>query len=144
VKQGAFQTPGILPAGILAIVTVATFARLQDYGPQSTVRRFHQAIAIRDVNELQRVVREPVASAPVATLVSGVSRLLINGSPVLAGSKQTNGEERLLMTYRDDLGNAFPIVFFVERNRTDRNWKINASKTSVAFENYLRALYGPF
>lgn len=131
-----------VPAILLAGITLAVFTSLQNYGPQSAVRRFHQAIVTRDRAALETSVLEPVDSKPVGMLLQGVERLLLNGPPALTGSRQMNRSEQLLLTYRDGFGNAFPIVFFVEKPERQKNWKINASKTSVAFENYLRAFYG--
>jgi hypothetical protein len=130
-----------IPAFLVAGLTLFVFFVLQNFGPQSAVRRFHNAILRRDSTELRASVLESTDSKSVRVLVDGVSRLLLNGPPALAGSRHEPNEEQLLLTYRDDQGNVFPIVFFVEKRPGQRNWKVNSSKTSIAFENYLRNFY---
>jgi hypothetical protein len=141
-KQARMDRKSIIPAFVLASIVLFVFFRLQNYGPQSAVRRFHQAIEARDSRELQQVVDEPVESASVRTLLATVTVLLRNGPPGLLGARGSSTEERLLITYRDEIGNPFPIVFIVTKNPTDRNWKINASKTTNALKDYLNAVYG--
>src|SRR4051812_38516877 len=44
-----------IPAVVLAALVLFVFSTLQNYGPESAVRRFHEGILRRDVGEIDEV-----------------------------------------------------------------------------------------
>src|SRR4051812_16565072 len=58
------MTKGILSAGLLAALVLFVFATLQNYGPQSAVRRFHEAVRTGDPVELEDSIVQPDRPTP--------------------------------------------------------------------------------
>lgn len=48
----------ILVPILLSVLTLSVFAQLRDYGPESTLRRFHEAIRDQDLETLDRLTVE--------------------------------------------------------------------------------------
>jgi len=129
----------IAAAGGLAIFTLLVFGLLPNYGPASALRRFHQAIIDGDEREVRRVVMEPLDATPARRVIGVVGHLLQNGYVSVARPERSPREVRVVMLYRDDNGQPFPIVFVVEKQQ--HQWRINLSKTDTIFNDYLyRAL----
>src|SRR5579871_1095936 len=64
-----------LAAALLALLTISVFYVLQDYGPESAIRRFHQGIADNDAFAVQQVLSEPINDPKAQTLEFSVKRL---------------------------------------------------------------------
>lgn len=49
----------LIPAGVLAALVLFVFSTLQNYGPESAVRRFHEGIIRQDAEEITEVTLSP-------------------------------------------------------------------------------------
>jgi hypothetical protein len=58
------MTKGILSAGLVAALVLFVFATLQNYGPQSAVRRFHEAVRTGDPVEIEDSIVQPDRPTP--------------------------------------------------------------------------------
>jgi hypothetical protein len=138
---GRFQFSSFLAAICLGATTMAVFSSLQNYGPESVLRRFHQALNPNqngelDWNAIAQTVDQPTQSVAVQKLVSTVRQLLRNGPPRIAGmqrelvqSRQPNLQVRELLVYHDIDNSSFPIVWIIERQ--SGQWRINVQKTET-------------
>lgn len=66
------REPRLVAAFTLAAVTLGVFAMLQNYGPESAVRRFHHGVVTNDPKEIEQVVTQSVNSSAVTELVNYV------------------------------------------------------------------------
>lgn len=64
------QARSLVPAIVLAALVLAVFSQLQNYGPQSAVRRFHEALLTNNDKELEEVLYQPTDPLAVARIVS--------------------------------------------------------------------------
>lgn len=117
-----------LSAGAISILTLYVFSRLQEYGPESAIRRFHTAIFYNDPQELQRVSVEPIRSRSVISLAGQVRGMLLQGATIqLSRMERTPDQVRAAVVYRNPKGEVFPMIWIVERS--GRTWRVNAEKT---------------
>ena len=123
--------PGRLAAGVLAALTLGAFYILQDYGPVSAVRRFHTALARKDLAAIQQVVEEPVKDESVQYLFSELAPKLQEGvQPQLARTDRQGDQDDVVVVYNLPEGSALAIVWIVDRRGS--LWKINARLTAEA------------
>jgi hypothetical protein len=148
VVAGRFQFSSFVAAICLGATTLGVFSTLQNYGPESVLRRFHQALTPNDRGELNwNAIAETVDQAPttpaVQKLVNTVRQLLRNGPPRIVGmerelvqGRQQNLQVREALVYRDVDGSPVPIVWIIERQ--SGQWRISVQKT----ETILLDLFG--
>ncbi|MEA2554543.1 MAG: hypothetical protein QOJ65_2719 [Fimbriimonadaceae bacterium] len=79
--------PGILPALVVAALVLFVFATLQNYGPESAVRRFHEAVLTQNEQELRDVIMEPTKRDPsyindLYALEERIADLMMQGARV--------------------------------------------------------------
>ncbi len=79
-RWGAYIT-----AGTLAAVVVTVFAALRDYGPDSALRRFHQAATGGDDGALQRVSKQRLDEDAMRYLRERLRRLDQAGARIAMG-----------------------------------------------------------
>lgn len=133
------QWRAYLAAGAISLLTLYVFARLQDYGPESAIRRFHAAIANQDTQELIRVTAEPIGSNNVRLLVFSVGRWEKAGwTYQLLRMERTSDQVRAAVVYLDPMGGTHPMIWIVERS--GRSWRVNADKTMTVYNDYRDSL----
>ena len=126
-KDGSRFPWAYLSAGILALLTLGVFYVLQDYGPESAIRKFHVAAAAGDAGALQSVTQQPVRTQEVQILAAKVRRLLGEGYryQVLRMDRSPT-QVRAAVVYT--VGNIeLPEIWVVEKD--GRSWKIDAFTT---------------
>ena len=74
-----------MAAGILSTLVLSVFAALRDYGPDSALRRFHQAAISGDDRTFQRVSKQPIQSNAVALLREKLRLLDASGARIRMG-----------------------------------------------------------
>lgn len=119
-------------AAILAALTLGVFWILRDFGPESALRRFHQAALNGRVADLQAVTVEPVVSPSVKELVASVQRTFQRGGqpPRVARTERMPRLVRSVLLYQVG-GDVFvPAVWVVRREKA--GWKVSASETLLA------------
>jgi hypothetical protein len=146
----------LLPALLLACLVLFTYSTLQNYGPESTVRKFHAAlhsisqaqsnnkrISKRDWDALKSVIEEDIGnlggpSDPAhrdgLTIIGrGLEQFQSGTTYSLARMDRLTREVRIAVLYqRNAKSPALPIVWVVDKPIGGREWKINARKTLSA------------
>jgi hypothetical protein len=149
----------LLPAILLGGLVLFTFSTLQNYGPESTVRKFHAAV--HSINQAQSS-KTAISQSDWATLRSVIEEDIgpLNGRNVqasqdglimisralqyfregrtysLARMDRYTREVRIAVIYQRNKFPSTPIVWIVDKPIGGREWKINARKT-------LSAMSGP-
>lgn len=76
-KPWPVDRSSVVAAGSLTLLCGAVFTTLQDYGPESSLRLFHEAIARRDPNTFARVVEPGMDDVDTQFSITVVQRLLL-------------------------------------------------------------------
>lgn len=117
-----------LSAGALTFLTLYVFFRLQDYGPESAIRRFHADVLDNNTEDLQRVTERPITSYNAVLLRSYVRSWLSSGwSYQLLRMERFPDQVRAAVVYTPPHGAEIPLIWVVEKD--GRAWKVNADKT---------------
>ncbi|MEI7984189.1 MAG: hypothetical protein WCI55_01065 [Armatimonadota bacterium] len=146
----------LLPAFLLACLVLFTYSTLQNYGPESTVRKFHTAlhsisqaqsnnkqISKRDWDALRSVIEEDIgnlggASDPanrdgIAIIGIGLEQFRLGKTYSLARMDRLTREVRIAVLYQKNAKSpSLPIVWVVDKPVGGREWKISARKTLSA------------
>jgi len=140
VKDSIQRWTPYVAAAILASLTIRVFFELQDYGPESALRRANEAIQNDDGKGLLNVIVDHKLEganekAMVATLrfwythgvTMQVGRLIRNGNQVRAALVFGFPPR----TFGFPKGTYWSSVWVVERN--GRSWFVDANKTATIF-----------
>ncbi len=118
---------------LLAVLTLSVFWVLQDVGPESAIRRFHQALARRDAGELQSVTLQPLQAPAPQALVSRTQTLLTQGARfrVLRMDRTPN---QVIAEVAYVLPNKTGTVMLWVIRNSDRTaaWRVDATATLMA------------
>ncbi len=126
---------GYVSAAVLAGITLVLFGRLQDVGPQSALRKLHQAFAENDAQLANSVVAEGIDSPYMKNMLPFLIPLLKNSNGYeLVDAKRPRAFFVMAVEYRTRSGNV-PFLWFLQ----DKGgvWKVNAQATDEAFERAL-------
>ncbi len=115
-----------LAAAALAVLTLATFAVAADRGPESAVKRFHEAIKEGDEAAIDQVLVGSPDGADQARLIGVVRQLLTIDSRVELGRVASIGREATVDVRYPIRGGSF--VRFVLDQQQGR-WQVDAKKT---------------
>lgn len=121
----------ILAALVLAALTFGTFFVLKGYGPESALRKFHQASVNQDFNEALSL---SIGSNPneVALLVRDVYQKAVRGAQFhIQGSTPMASGRGVVVTVAyayPGIGTSF-MLWVVERDPERNDWRVNAAKT---------------
>lgn len=122
----------ILAATIVAIGIFGLFLRLQEYGPESALRKFHQAIQRGSWSDLQRVTVEDVRSGLVRRAVQRAGALMAiggNRSPRILRTDRLPNQVRLVVAYASPGRQPTYLVWVVDRK--GQTWKVNTEATDL-------------
>ena len=118
-------------AAVLALITLVTFFRFQDFGPQSVIRRFHIAAASGDLPEAGTLTTEAVTSPFTREMIGIVTDLVSsNASYEVASIQRSHGEVLVAVEYRvpSPIGiRVIPIVWHVRQMQNE--WRIDCPAT---------------
>lgn len=113
---------------MLSVLTLATFAYSRDRGPESSVRRFHQAIINRDIKELDRLTVKDDSEA-LNYLVQSVDGMIQRSDAVVLDRVEQSGRDAYIdVKYRFATSRGIFTLRYVvvlDENR----WKIDARQT---------------
>ncbi|MFY9233571.1 MAG: hypothetical protein WAO58_03835 [Fimbriimonadaceae bacterium] len=127
---------GWAAAALLGALTLAVFFILQNYGPESAVRRLHEAILRQDPGVFSQVVQEPLGSEPSQAVAAILVRLVpAADSYKLVTMDRQVSEARLGMAYLRR-GRLIGSILWVVDKRGSRTWRINATKTIALMQEY--------
>ncbi|AIE86149.1 hypothetical protein [Fimbriimonas ginsengisoli] len=125
-----------LAAAGLCLLTLAVLYPLQDYGPESAIRRFHVAISHDDGVELQRVTAQPIQSENVQWLARQVQGLMKAGARYqLLRMQRWPTQVRAAIVYTSPSDERFPMIWVVEKR--GRIWRVDADKTVTIMRDSL-------
>lgn len=135
-QSGGVRGWGYAAAATLSLLTLGVFYVLQDYGPESAIRRFHDAVLKRDPVELQRVTDEDVRSQSVQQLITQVGAFMRSGSYQLLRMERSATQVQAAVVYRArGSRDVFPMIWVVEKR--GGLWKVNADKTMTILRDNL-------
>jgi HAMP domain-containing protein len=120
----------------LAFVTLSVFYVLQDYGPESAIRRFHRAVQKGDLGDLQRVTEQPIDSKSVGDLYRWVQEMNRYGAryQLLRVERQPRSREvYAALVYVLPNGETYATVWVVEKQR--EAWRVDAARTMTIIED---------
>lgn len=123
------RNPSILAALLLTIFTVSVFAALHDYGPETAIRRFHDAATRRDFDKLAQLVQQPSPDQDLETLANSVYTLAKRGYSYEIGRVMRTPRRVIAQViYRGPNNtNSLAQTWVVEKRQ--RTWEINTQAT---------------
>ena len=142
----------LLPAIVLGCLVLFTIGTLQNYGPESTLRKFHSSlhnifvsqlnktgIPINDWNVLRNTIQEDIGmpggsgDQNALVLINSVLTQYSSGATyTLARTDRHTGEVRIAVLYGIAQQAPTPMVWVVDKASDSREWKISARKTLSA------------
>lgn len=130
------RASSLVPAIALAVLTLAVFWVLQDYGPESAIRRFHDAVLSRDALALAQVTEDDLNDLPTQRLIQNVLLLGEKGATyrILGMQRETRRVAAEVQYNLPDGKSGRTIWIVVKRNRV---WKVEASETGQYFRKTL-------
>jgi hypothetical protein len=90
---------GIVASSILGVMTLGVFFGLQNYGPESIVRRFHRAAATGDDQTIAMVTKENLGNRAVQSLMNEIRALANQGYSYEFQRVQNIPEARVTVVY---------------------------------------------
>lgn len=115
---------------MLAILTVFVFTTLRDYGPASTLRRFHEAVFARDARALSEVSVQRPDSGALDQLSSLVYGARTNGARVvIEGSVREPNRVVYRVQYKFPNSQVAFLDFVVTKPRRNGPWLVDAEAT---------------
>jgi hypothetical protein len=124
-------------AALLASLTVRVFFELQDYGPESSIRRFLEAIRANDGPALVAdIVNPPIQNRAERAMVASLAFWQTHGVTAQVGRLERTGDEvraTVLFSLPNGTANGtiWAAVFVVKR--IGRMWFVDANKTATIF-----------
>ena len=146
-KTGHRRLLAILAATLLACLTVGVFYQLQDYGPESAIRRFNE-LSLNDNDEgLKMVIAENAQVSSVVFLKQKLKEWYQYGATMqLAQMERTDNEVRAAVLFtippQPDypLGTQWAMIWVVVRR--GKSWLVDANKTATILGDTLPSLRG--
>jgi hypothetical protein len=122
----------IVTSAILVALTVSVFAKLRDYGPESTLRRFHVAALSNDLATMNATIKEGSNEGNVYWLRGFLRELSRQGTlPRIIGQRGDVNSVAVEVAYiLPNTTQGMVMVWKVDR--VGRTWKINVDKTAQA------------
>ena len=115
---------------LLSVLTLAVFALSRDNGPESTVRRFHQAVASGDMIAVHKEMSDASRESGKA-LRQSVRNALAQGASVQLGKVYIDGR----LAYVDVMyvmnGNQVVAILRYVVKKSDLRWQIDAGETNA-------------
>ncbi len=127
---------GILASVLLSFLTLSVFYVLQDFGPESAIRKYNQAILDGDYAMEARVSSQPIDSADGLRLHAFVLGLLRDGGRLRLWQLDRHVDQppSYVVAYVDYVtptgSVGFPIIVTYENHA----WKVNESATVAAIQ----------
>ena len=134
-RFGTLTRESVVSAVLLAFLVCVIFFPLRNYGPQSAVRRFHQAVATRDLRQITQYTEESTNNPALAELFVFVDTNLLYAQPRLIAVQPDANRAKVLIQYQNKFGASQPVVFFVDQSTAGR-WKVNCTATVTALKDF--------
>ncbi len=125
-----------VPAIALALLTLTVFWVLRDYGPESAIRRFHDAVLSNDAQAVAQVTDDDFNDPSVQRLINNVIFLGQRGATYrILGMQRETRRVAAEVQYNLPDGKAGRTIWIVVKPR--RTWKVEASETGQYFRRTL-------
>jgi hypothetical protein len=134
-RFGTITRESVVSAILLAFLVCVIFFPLRNYGPQSAVRRFHQAVASQDMRQIAQFAEEPADNRSLVELTIFVGTNLHYATPRLIAVQPDANRAKVLIQYQNKYGASQPVVFFVDQTTAGR-WKVNSTATVTALKDF--------
>ena len=146
-KTGHRRLLAIVSAAVLASLTVGVFYQLQDYGPESAIRRFNE-LSINDNDEgLKTVIADNAQLHSIFFLKQKLKEWYQDGATMqLAQMERSENEVRaaVLFTIPAEpdypLGTQWAMIWVVVRR--GKSWLVDVNKTATILGDQLPRLRG--
>jgi len=136
VNQASERYGSAVAAAFLACLTIRVFFELQDYGPESAIRKFNEAVKNNDLGAMQAATlggREGLKGDKVPFLFWSLTQWDRRGIPMqIERIKRTGNEvraEMVLTIPHQPHDTIWAMTWVVER--TGRDWLVDANKTAT-------------
>lgn len=131
-------TLGWLTAVLMSLIVLSVFWTLQNYGPKSTVRRFHEAAAKLDRNAAADLVTPNFGSRVTQELWIFVASLLSSGrfDYGMVLTQREDDKAVVVVQYRADQGEPRSLIWALLRDPQGR-WIIDTQNTTLAARRLL-------
>ncbi len=127
-KPKPLSVGSVLASGALALVVMLVFFVLQDYGPESAVRRFHEAIVRHDNETLKRVTKGSLETEVAQFELTAVEQVLKAGARYqLVRTDHRAGWVGAEVVYRSPNGQTGTIYWVVVKDGP--TWKVDPEAT---------------
>ena len=118
----------IIPAALLAALVIFVFFTLQNYGPESAVRRFHEGVLDQNYSEIDEDVLQPVDPNKVGDLENFVVSKLAAGARIrLQDVERTPTSVSVRVIYHAP--DALPTWALWSAQKTQDGWKVDVVRT---------------
>lgn len=122
------QTQGIIAAGLLSVLTVATFARSQHSGPESVVIRYHAALTEGDAATVAVLILQEPQSPATRSLNGQMAALLRTTRGFKIASVSHSGREaKVEVLYESTTYGTVLVRFSLVKPRD--TWQVDADRT---------------
>jgi hypothetical protein len=137
-KRGATNVAGLVSALLLAALTGGVFWVLQDYGPESALRKFHRAAVNRNYRELVDTVSPNSYRQNLEDLAYMVDTYARRGARYqLKFVERRNKRVKAEVIYVHPNRQMQPSVFWIVE-KLPGGWRVNVNDTV----SFMRSLYG--
>lgn len=138
-KAGSAAVANLSAAALLGILTLGVFYVLQDYGPESSLRKFHRAAVNRNLREISEVIAKGSNPESVRVLAKMVYDYAHAGARyqllhVKRENKRVVAEVAYVLPGRPVV---FPVLWVVEKEPD--GWKVDINET----DKIRTQTYGP-
>ncbi len=137
-KGGGVKVSHVVPGSILAVVVLITFTILRSFGPESTIRLFHQAVITSNLQEVSELTEEKNPNDPAVMLLAQRVSYLTDR----LGARYTirrsyrdpvePGRVYAAVEYRLDGAPPVAMVYVVDRSPGKSGWVVNSRLTQRA------------
>jgi hypothetical protein len=126
---------GILASVLLALLTLSVFYVLQDYGPESAIRKYNEAVLNGDSLALNAISSQPIDSPDGEWLQAQVHSFLAAGGRLrLETIRREPTTDLAEVEYVLPDPPAVPFLFVVTKD--NHVWKVNPSATHAVIDHF--------
>ena len=127
-RSGKAATASLIAALVLALLTGGVFWVLQDYGPESALRKFHRASINHEWRDLGEVVMSGSYRQNVEVLANMVETYARLGARYqLQQVRRQNGKVLARVEYVFPNGRRDPVFWVVDKAKD--GWRVNVNET---------------
>ena len=118
----------VIPAALMAAVVFFVFFTLQNYGPESAVRRFHEGVLDQSYVEIDDVILRPSNPNHVGLLEMYVANHLAQGAQItLHDVERAPTSVSVSVVYHAP--NTLPASVTWATQKTEDGWKVDVDRT---------------